>query len=423
MRNFARVTKLSNVAGRGDYISNPARQESIVLASPSVDWKPYHEYEQSHQKSDKANNEGREVIIQLPNEWSELTDAELYAKADRLAVTATCKDTDMQWAVHWNKAHTNLHMHVVFSERTRTDEVKIYDRDIYQTADGRVARSKADRAKDGTGKDLPPVHRKGEISSVGFTAKDTRYKELKWTEEMKDSVKAELVKQGAILTPDREAYELHQYHQGKGAAATEIAMKNKAIETTNNKMKELAAHGAKPEFLQTIKTKVLSVLHETKFPLLYIDTDKKLHLRAATLQDIWNAKRQTQSEVSAPNIAAKTEPTPIQPPEPIRPAFDVADVARQLEAHRAEFIKAKTASSDRAAEHKTAFRSLARTVPEDKLQEVFDEIKKHRIQDERGMGMDGFKANIAAVKELDSAFTSRTQEQGKTRSQEQGHSR
>jgi hypothetical protein len=33
MKGFARVTKLSNVGGRADYISNPDRQESIVAKS------------------------------------------------------------------------------------------------------------------------------------------------------------------------------------------------------------------------------------------------------------------------------------------------------------------------------------------------------------------------------------------------------
>lgn len=73
MKGFARVTKLSSVGGRADYISNPDRQESIVAASAPVDWKPYHDYEMANQKTDRRNNEGREVVIALPNEWAALS--------------------------------------------------------------------------------------------------------------------------------------------------------------------------------------------------------------------------------------------------------------------------------------------------------------------------------------------------------------
>lgn len=147
MKGFARVTKLSNVGGRADYISNPDRQESIVAASEPVDWKPYHDYEMANQKTAARNNEGREVVIALPNKWAALSRDELTRRAEKLAVTAAGKSTDMQWAVHWNKAHTNLHIHVIFSERQREKEPGRWDRDIYLTDEGKVARRKADRAR------------------------------------------------------------------------------------------------------------------------------------------------------------------------------------------------------------------------------------------------------------------------------------
>ena len=92
MKGFARVTKLSSVGGRADYISNPDRQESIVAASAPVDWKPYHDYEMANQKTDRRNNEGREVVIALPNEWAALSRGELSRRAEKLAVTAAGKD-------------------------------------------------------------------------------------------------------------------------------------------------------------------------------------------------------------------------------------------------------------------------------------------------------------------------------------------
>ncbi|MBQ8012387.1 MAG: MobA/MobL family protein, partial [Oscillospiraceae bacterium] len=150
MQGFARMSKLTNIRGRADYISNPARQEHIVIQSAAVDWQPYHDYEQANRKSAKANNEGREIILALPNEWAALPHEDLSAMVAHLAQAAVGKSTDLQWAVHWNKEHTNLHAHIIFSERTRT-ATGVYDRDVYLTDDGKVPRRKADRARDKDG--------------------------------------------------------------------------------------------------------------------------------------------------------------------------------------------------------------------------------------------------------------------------------
>lgn len=229
MKGFARVTKLSNVGGRADYISNPDRQESIVAASEPVDWKPYHDYEMANQKTAARNNEGREVVIALPNEWAALSRDELTRRVQQLAVTAAGKDTDMQWAVHWNKAHTNLHVHVIFSERQREKSPGRWDRDIYLTDEGKVARRKADRAKNPDGSFRLPVHRKGELKD-GFTAKDPRYKSRGWVPAMKQQLQEQFAALGVVLEKPQP---LHEYHEGKGKDAPIIRAKNEAIRENN----------------------------------------------------------------------------------------------------------------------------------------------------------------------------------------------
>lgn len=72
MKSFARVTKLSNIGGRADYITNEKKQEAILAKSEAVDWKPYRDFERANQRTATANNEGREMIIALPNEWAKL---------------------------------------------------------------------------------------------------------------------------------------------------------------------------------------------------------------------------------------------------------------------------------------------------------------------------------------------------------------
>ncbi len=229
MKDFARVTKLGNISGRADYISNPARQEEILVKSEPVDWTPYHQYELAHQKTSKANNEGREVVVALPNEWAKLPPSELFARVKKMAEIAAGKDTDLQWAVHWNKARSNLHFHVIFSERTRLKEAGVYDRDIYLKADGKVARCKADRAKFPDGSYKPPVHRKGEPKG-DFGPKDTRYKSRSWPEQVKTQLREQLRAYGAeIVTPAP----FHEYHEGKGKDAPAIRAKNAVVREQN----------------------------------------------------------------------------------------------------------------------------------------------------------------------------------------------
>lgn len=229
MQSFARVTKLPNIKGRGKYISDVRKQEEILAQSAPVDWTPYHEYEQAHQRTNTANNEGREVVVALPNEWATLPPAELSARSQRLAEVAAGKSTDLQWAVHWNKARSNLHLHAVFSERTRTPGAGVYDRDVYLTEDGRVARRKADRAKNPDGTDKPPVHRKGE-SKGDFGPKDTRYKARSWPSKVKAQLATELRAYGVEVERHPP---FHEYHEGKGSQAPAIRAKNAVVREQN----------------------------------------------------------------------------------------------------------------------------------------------------------------------------------------------
>lgn len=301
MKGFARVTKLSNVGGRADYISNPDRQESIVAASAPVDWKPYHDYEMANQKTDRRNNEGREVVIALPNEWAALSRDELSRRAEKLAVTAAGKSTDMQWAVHWNKAHTNLHIHVIFSERQKEKEPGRWDRDIYLTAEGKVARRKADRAKDAEGRELPPVHRKGEMKD-GFTAKDTRYKERGWVPAMKQQLKAEFERMGVVMEKPQP---LHEYHEGKGKEAPTIRAKNEAIRENNAnyagwrkafpQLKESALRG-----LMVKAAKAGKVLYIGQQP------DGRLGYGMTTVKE-WRAAATKEQQKAAPAASARAD--------------------------------------------------------------------------------------------------------------------
>lgn len=267
MKSFARVTKLGNVGGRSAYVRDEKRQESILAESAPVDWKPYQEFERAHQRTDTANNEGREIVIALPNDWAELSRQELARRVQSLAVAAVGKETDMEWAVHWNQKRTNLHAHVIFSERTRDTAAGVYDRDVYHTADGKVARRKADRAKNPDGTDKPPVHRKGE-SKGGFTAKDTRYKSRSWLESAKERLQGQFRAYGVEIAPSGA---FHEYHEGKGGAAAAIRAKNEIVRAQNKlfaeyrqKYPEVKESVLRRHFLQAMRRGEVTVVYRDK---------------------------------------------------------------------------------------------------------------------------------------------------------------
>lgn len=255
MKQFVRITTLTNIGGRADYISNPERQEYIVDTSPEIDWKPYQEFERSKKKSVAKSNEGRELVIALPNSWAKLPPEELRSRANTIAQIAVGKSTDLQWAIHWNHDKTNLHMHVIFSERQREKKVKRWDRDIYLTEDGKVATRKADRAKNPDGTYKPPFHRKGEEKG-GFTAKDKAYGTKEWLSGTKDRLKQTFKERWNFHI--QEPRYLHQYHEGKGKDAPTIHTKNEVIKAINSRLFDLkdigkSEHNLEYNFLQPIK--------------------------------------------------------------------------------------------------------------------------------------------------------------------------
>lgn len=253
MYTYVRATKLPDIVGRSAYITNKTgrhKAEDIVCCGGAVeDWKPYQTYERNHQRSSEPNNEGRELIIALPNSWGSLIARPLLkSRMESLIQQLIGKNTDNQYAVHWNKAHTNLHAHIIFSERQKCPQTNakgatsdFYDRDIYLTQDGKIARRKADRAVDEHGNVKPPVHRKGEPKELAFTAKDTRYKSKEWLQGVKQAVKRRFALE---IEKKHITNYLHTYHEGKAPRAAEIVkQRNEIIRSINQLLDERKKEG------------------------------------------------------------------------------------------------------------------------------------------------------------------------------------
>ena len=187
---YVQNQKIKDVVGRADYISNPARQEDIVLhkSEMTFEWSYYRDYERQNQKSNRANNEAREMIIALPNALDE-DHPKLEKMCDELVQELIGRQHDFEYAVHWNHDRTNLHVHILFSEREVTSGELIpkkYKRDIWMNKDTHaLAKAHSENAE--------LVHKKGELmlddsgkpkyETEPLTAKDKKFIPRGWLKE------------------------------------------------------------------------------------------------------------------------------------------------------------------------------------------------------------------------------------------------
>lgn len=311
MYTYVRCTKLSDIGGRSAYITNKTgrhkEEDVLCVGGPTSDWKPYQTYEREHQRSSEPNNEGRELIVAIPNAWGNaLLKPLLKSRVDSLAQKLIGKDTDYQFAVHWNRSHSNLHAHIIFSERQKCPQtnakgstIDLYDRDIYLTRDGKIARTKADRALDAQGNVKPPIHRKGEPKNQEFTLKDKKYKSKQWIEDVKKTVSRTF-----WLEPDKKHVTnyLHTYHEGKApqpAAANNS--RNEVIRSINQLLDDRKKEGYIPK---KVGDKVYNELYKRVFGIVDDGTDledwinKNVFLNTAKVQ-----QRERKKEERAERVA------------------------------------------------------------------------------------------------------------------------
>ena len=206
---YAQNTKIHDVIGRSDYITDDAqtnrslgrsgyisgqtgRQEEVVLhiKDMTFDWDFYAAYERSHEHNPgQRQNQAREIIIALPNELAgaekgSTTDAQkerLRNICNDLADEIIGPDHDREIAVHWNHSRTNLHCHILYSERAivKDMEIKRYKKDIWQDpVTGRLAKVGAEGAVLAHKKGDPQLNEDGtfKYSTDPLTAKDARFK-------------------------------------------------------------------------------------------------------------------------------------------------------------------------------------------------------------------------------------------------------
>ena len=192
--SFIRESKLRNVSGRIDYISNPKRQEHLYASFDTADRDFWQKLALENREDFKRSGtkgeciEARELIIALPESYVELEPAvvlqeftEEFTKKYEVECTS---------ALHHNKAMTNYHIHLIFAERKLLPEPerKIATRSMFYDETGKHVRTKKEiTGEDGKIRPGCTVIGKGEVYEHHmFSKKDPRFKSEDFLGKVKD---------------------------------------------------------------------------------------------------------------------------------------------------------------------------------------------------------------------------------------------
>lgn len=227
--SFVRMTKLTNVRGRVRYITDQKRQENLYATYTNVPQKCWYYLAKENQRDFKKSGtdgfciEARELIIMLPPSLIEYDhEALLKYFTGRFALKY---DVACQAALHHNKAKTNLHIHLIFSERKSLDEPerKIAKRNMFYDEKGKHVRTKKE-ILDSEGNVRPgcKIVKKGEVYETNlFAPKNPYFKSKGFLNEAKElftELSNELVKE--------ESEKLSVYRPGGPYLATKKIGKN-----------------------------------------------------------------------------------------------------------------------------------------------------------------------------------------------------
>ena len=292
---YARQAPCSDAAGRADYISNPERQENLMATANTYSLPNYWQllsadsqaaFRQAGGSRENQACEAREIHVQLPNSALERMAADQLAQ--KIANDFRSQyGVDCLVAIHYNKRRSNLHCHILFSERQQLPEpeVRLADRNAFIGADGIRKRTKKE-ILDADGQLLPgcSIVKKGEVLSARyFGDKNTMFAEKSWMDEyrlhMADWINRELQPDELRTVFDPNGAYLAQQHIGKGTPAPkrrELEEWNKLVRTFNGlidggRVSEEQAHDLKTQVMlspnqnQELRA-VIATVHRTLYP-------------------------------------------------------------------------------------------------------------------------------------------------------------
>lgn len=192
--SFIQISKLTNLKGRIDYITNPKRQENLYAIYDTADDTFWQELGKCNRlefkKSGSAGSciESRELIIALPEQFCYMNKQKVLEDFTKLF-----KDNygvNCIAALHHNKTKTNLHIHLMFAEREELKDgvEKIATRNMFYDENGRHVRTKKEILdSDGNIRKGCSIIKKGEIYEYNrFSKKKAVFKARSFLKGVKE---------------------------------------------------------------------------------------------------------------------------------------------------------------------------------------------------------------------------------------------
>lgn len=192
--SFIQISKLTNLKGRIDYITNPKRQENLYAIYDTADDTFWQELGKCNRlefkKSGSAGSciESRELIIALPEQFCYMNKQKVLEDFTKLF-----KDNygvNCIAALHHNKTKTNLHIHLIFAEREELKDgvEKIATRNMFYDENGRHVRTKKEILdSDGNIRKGCSIIKKGEIYEYNrFSKKKAVFKARSFLKGVKE---------------------------------------------------------------------------------------------------------------------------------------------------------------------------------------------------------------------------------------------
>lgn len=264
--SFIQISKLPNLKGRIDYITNPKRQENLYATYNTTDDAFWGELAKCNRLEFKKSGssgkciEGRELIIALP---------EAYCELNKQWVLKNFTDffqreygVNCIAALHHNKTKTNLHIHLIFSEREELKDgiEKIATRNMFYDESGKHVRTKKEILDaDGNIRKGCSIIKKGEVyENNRFSKKKPEFKSRSFLSEVKEKYTE---KMNLLLSDDEklkvfknEGLYLPTKKIGKNnPKAEEIAEANEARKEWNSLVDEALFYKVPAKHIKVIK--------------------------------------------------------------------------------------------------------------------------------------------------------------------------
>ena len=271
--SFIQISKLTNLKGRIDYITNPKRQENLYAIYDTADDTFWQELGKCNRlefkKSGSAGSciESRELIIALPEQFCYMNKQKVLEDFTKLF-----KDNygvNCIAALHHNKTKTNLHIHLIFAEREELKDgvEKIATRNMFYDENGRHVRTKKEILDcDGNIRKGCSIIKKGEVYEYNrFSKKKAVFKARSFLKGVKELYTEHINlfledKDKLQVFSDKDIY-LPTKKVGKNnPKAEEIKKLNEARTSWNSMVDEALYCNVPREHIKTIKDTKISRL-------------------------------------------------------------------------------------------------------------------------------------------------------------------